>query len=165
MVNIDIEKVKIEGNVLDIGSINYGIVYRICKELDNAVEVDYVSEDRQNIKTNFYDTAIIFFNVSNLAFESERKDLIKEAAKCLSTDGEIIIWDVEKKRGKKVNTDVNMIFKSGDNRIVNIRRNNIFTSNSLSSTKTLIEGFFDIIEENQIENIFFIRAKKKENTL
>ena len=59
---INLEKVNINGDVLDVGEKNLGIIYNLTKEAQEEMSLDYVNnETKLELKNNTYDACTFFF--------------------------------------------------------------------------------------------------------
>ena len=91
----------------------------------------------------------------------KRRKLIKEAYKYVREDGEILLWDANKFIGKAVDLEVDVLFNNCEFETVNIRNTNPLVKLELSNVKKIISPYFDLVEEKEGKNIFFIRARRK----
>lgn len=161
-VKIDMRNLQIKGDIIDIGVKNYGIIYKMCKESFDEVALEYVMGEEKNfIEREFYDTAILFFTLNSLSNSLKRRKLIKEAYKYVREDGEILLWDANKFIGKAVDLEVDVLFNNCEFETVNIRNTNPLVKLDLSNVKKIISPYFDLVEEKEGKNIFFIRARRK----
>lgn len=161
-VKIDMRNLQIKGDIIDIGVKNYGIIYKMCKESFDEVALEYVMGEEKNfIEREFYDTAILFFTLNSLSNSLKRRKLIKEAYKYVREDGEILLWDANKFIGKAVDLEVDVLFNNCEFETVNIRNTNPLVKLELSNVKKIISPYFDLVEEKEGKNIFFIRARRK----
>ncbi|NLZ49673.1 MAG: hypothetical protein GX895_13030 [Clostridiales bacterium] len=161
-IKIDMRNLKIKGDVIDIGVKNYGIIYKMCRESFDEVALDYIMEEEKRlIEKECYDTAILFFTLNLLHNSKKRKKLIKEVCNYISEDGEILLWDLKKSFGQLVDLEVEVLFNNGESEIVNIRNRNPVVKLEFSKVKKIIYPYFDIVEEKEGNNIFFIRARRK----
>ena len=134
----------------------------MCKESFDEVALEYVMGEEKNfIEREFYDTAILFFTLNSLSNSLKRRKLIKEAYKYVREDGEILLWDANKFIGKAVDLEVDVLFNNCEFETVNIRNTNPLVKLDLSNVKKIISPYFDLVEEKEGKNIFFIRARRK----
>lgn len=165
-VNIDLKEERLEGNVLDVSLDNQGIIYNIYKNNKEDLKVDYIeSNDKiKSINDAVYDTAAFFFTLGNLGLERHIKDLLEEVTSYLKEDGHVVIWDIEKNRGKYINLKLNILLPDNMKKTVNIKNHNLFKKCSCNRIKELLQKDFDIIEFTSTDNIYYIKGRKKGRT-
>ena len=79
---INLEDVKLEGDILDVGEKNLGIIYNLTKEVQEEMSLDYVNEERKvELKNNAYDACTFFFELNKIWTSIEREKIIKEIYK------------------------------------------------------------------------------------
>ena len=95
---LDIQNEIIEGNVLDIGVENYGIVYNIIKQQNKDISIDYINgkEEKVNIEKGSYNSCVLFFSLSSLWLNNNKINLIKDIYNYLNDNGNLYIWDIDK---------------------------------------------------------------------
>lgn len=88
------------GNLLDVGTDNYGIIYNIYKQYNEDSNLEYINgaEEKESIKEGYYDNCILLFSFSNIFFKN-RMNLIQEIYKYLKKGGNVYIWDIDKNKG------------------------------------------------------------------
>ena len=162
---INLEKENIQGNVLDIGCSNYGIIYNLFKNGCDEISVDYVSgrEEKNKIEKEFYDSCIIFFSLSNIWLKYNRKKVLYDITKNIKPDGLLYIWDTDKKYGKMFNGTLKVILPGKEFKNIKINDRNILKDTSFSSTKKMFEKYFEIVDYKCSDNIYFIKGKKRGN--
>lgn len=87
------------GNLLDVGTDNYGIIYNIYKQYNEDSNLEYINgaEEKENIKEGYYDNCILLFSFSNIFFKKNRMSLIRDIYRYLKEGGNVYIWDIDKK--------------------------------------------------------------------
>lgn len=158
---INLEDVNIQGDILDVGENNLGIIYNISKEAFDEVSVDYVNEETKcQLQSRKYDACTFFFDLNKMWTSVEKERLIRNASKYLKDDGEILIWDINKQRGKLFNNKIKVILPKEKVRDFTFKNLNILSNNSVDEIKKIIEKYFKIEETKVYEDVFFIRGKK-----
>ncbi len=68
---INMENEIFRGNLLDVGTDNYGIIYNIYKQYNEDSNLQYINgaEEKENIKEGYYDNCILLFSFSNIFFK------------------------------------------------------------------------------------------------
>lgn len=161
-VEVNLENEKFDGNVLDIGMDNHGIIYQMCKNYDDELCVDYVDKEgeQHSIEKNEYDVAVLFLAIGKLSFNTERKKLLQEVYDYLKDDGEIKVWDIDKGSMETVNLRLKVLLPGGRVKSINFRDFNFVKDSSKENIIKLIEPMFDIIETTTVNNIYCIRGRK-----
>jgi hypothetical protein len=158
---IDLQDVILQGDILDVGEKNLGIIYNISKEAEAELSLDYVSSDTkmelENIK---YDACTFFFDLNKIWSSLEKERLIKEVSSYIKEYGEIFIWDINKERGKVFNNKIKVILPNGKIKEFKFRNLNLLLSSNIEEIKKILEKYFEIEETKAWEDIFFIRGKK-----
>jgi SAM-dependent methyltransferase len=161
---LNMENQIFKGNVLDIGFNNSGIIYNIYKEQNENVNIEYITgkEEKIDIKDNFYDVCILFFSFSSICFKMNKKSFIKNIYDYLNKEGILYVWDIDKGYKNVFNGVIKVLAPGNVMKQIKIRDLNIFKDNSKGNTVRILENYFDIIEGNSSENIYYIKAKKKD---
>ena len=121
---INMNDVRIEGDILDLSSENSGVIYNISKDIEEELCVDYVTSDERKVLTERkYDACTFVFNLNNI-LGLRRSTVIKEVINYLKDDGEIYIWDVNKDRGKIINYNMNIALPGGEIKKFNLKNYN-----------------------------------------
>jgi ubiquinone/menaquinone biosynthesis C-methylase UbiE len=99
---INLEDLKLQGNVLDISLKGCNVVPRLLKLQENeeeALQTDYIRWDSGVIPTedSQFDTGIAMFSLGRAAGRHKTVRIIKEVSRVLKHGGSIIIWDVNSK--------------------------------------------------------------------
>lgn len=158
---INLKDVSLEGDILDVGENNLGIIYNISKEVEDEVSIDYVNEDtKDELNNRTYDACTFFFDLNKMWTSIEKERLIKNIYKYLKYNGEILIWDINKQRGKVFNNKIKVILPKEKIKEFNFKNLNILSSNNIDEIKKILEKYFEIEETRAYEDIFFIRGRK-----
>ncbi|QGU95703.1 class I SAM-dependent methyltransferase [Clostridium bovifaecis] len=160
---ISMEKEIFTGEVLDIGADNYGVVYNVYKKSNKDFSVEYIDgrDKCKNIKENSYDSCVLFLSFSSIIFRTSRKVLIEKIYNYLKKDGFVYIWDIDKGYGKTFYGKINVMLPQGGAKRISVREINVLKDTSSKTTLRLLEGYFDIIEFECSDNIYYIKAQKK----
>ena len=163
---INLEKVNISGDILDVGEKNLGIIYNLSKEVQDEMSLDYVNEESKvDLKISDYDACTFFFELNKIWTSIEKEKIIKEVYKYIKIGGEILIWDINKVRGKVFNNKIKVILPKGNIKEFNFKNLNVLTTSNIEETKKILEKYFNIEETKAWEDIFFIRGKKLEKNI
>lgn len=162
---INLENENLHGNVLDVGFYNYGITYSLFKNGYDEISVDYLEGkgEKQKIEVDFYDCCIAFFAFSNIWLKHNRKKILFDLVKHIKREGIIYIWDLDKPYGKIFNNKLKVILPGGEIKIIKLRELNIIKDTSFETTKKIVEEYFEIIDCTHSDNIYCIKAFKKNN--
>ncbi|KOA21369.1 hypothetical protein CLHOM_00400 [Clostridium homopropionicum DSM 5847] len=154
---------KFNGNILDIGFFNYGIVYNIIKNTQDSYSLEYFHNESKNINIdeNFYDSSVLFFSFSEILFKVNRRNLLLKIYDGLKEEGILHIWDKNKGFGKTYNNKLKILLPQGKIKEIIIKDYNIFKDVSNKSAKNLLCNKFDIIEEIDEGEIYYIKAQKR----
>jgi hypothetical protein len=160
---INLEKEIFRGNVLDIGLDNYGVVYNIYKQYNDNINVEYIRgrEEVGTLKTEFYDSCILFFSFSGVWLKVNKRKFIRDICRYLNKDGLLYIWDIDKGYRKIFNATVKIVIPENRIRKIQIKDLNIFKNNSKKNTVKLLEKYFNIVDIKSSEGIYYIKAMKK----
>lgn len=160
---INLEKEAFLGNVLDIGTENHGIVYDLCKGIDDNITIDYISgeEDKGKIEKDFFDSCVIFFSLFDIKSAYRKNNLIKDICTFLKKDGILYLWDVDKPRFKSIYIKLKVVVPNKGFRQVKINARNPLVDASCKTTCKLLKQYFNIIDLKQSDNIYYIKAQKK----
>lgn len=159
---INLEKEVFKGDVLDIGTENYGIVYSICKNNQDELAIDYIHNENLNkIKDTQYDTCVVFFSFKDILFNANKKKLIRRIFSSLRDSGTLHIWDIDKAGKNKVDTIIKISLPHDILKTIRIRDYNIIKNSSFENILKLLKPYFDIIESSKTKDIFYIKAAKK----
>ena len=158
---IDFVDVILQGDILDVGDKNLGVIYNISKEAEDEVSLDYVSSDTKiELKDRKYDACTFFFDLNKIWTSLEKEKLIKEISSYLKEYGEIFIWDINKERGKVFNNKIKVILPKGKVKEFTFKNLNILLSSNIEEIKKILEKYFEIEETKEWEDVFFIKGKK-----
>lgn len=161
---INMNNVKIKGDILDLSSDNSGIIYNISKDVEEELSIDYVnSENRSVLEERKYDACTFVFNFNNILGGRKKAKVIKDVIKYLKDDGEIYIWDVNKEGGRFIDYKVNVALPNGNIKNVVLKNYNPLATCSFEEIRKILEKYSDIEETKVWEDIFFIKAVKKKS--
>lgn len=159
---MSLENLKIEGDILDIGGDDYGVIYNVFKEVENELALDYANtDDGKRLKRNRFDAATLFFGMGDLKQSKKREDLLKEILQYLKEDGEVYIWDIVKNKGEFINNTVKVILPNSKIKNFTLKKMNPFLTCSMEEVEKVLEKYCEVVETKQWEQLFFIKAVKK----
>ena len=158
---IDLVDVILQGDILDVGDKNLGVIYNISKEAEDEVSLDYVSSDTKiELKNIKYDACTFFFDLNKIWTSLEKERLIKEVSSYIKECGEIFIWDINKERGKVFNNKIKVILPNVKIKEFTFRNLNMLLSSNIEEIKKILEKYFEIEETKAWEDVFFIKGQK-----
>ncbi|WP_097027334.1 hypothetical protein [Clostridium peptidivorans] len=162
-VTLQLEDELFNGNLLDIGMSNTGIIYNMFKEFNVNPTIEYIDGkyEENKIEEKYYDNCVMLFTLSQVYFESSRKELIKNINNYLKEKGKIYIWDVNKGYNKLVNFNIKIISSKTKEKKIIFKDNKIFMNSNKKATLKILSEYFNIIEEIEDEDIYYIKAEKK----
>lgn len=160
---IDMTAIKLKGNILDVGIRNYGIIYKLCKQNEDEVAVEYVmDEEREFISDKCYDSVVLFFSLGQLNNSKARRQLFREIDKYVSDAGEIFLWEVNKAVGEMLDLDIEVIMPSNEVQNIKLQYLNPMKKLSMNEIKSMVMHYFDIIDEKEESSFFYLRGKRKQ---
>lgn len=163
---IDLEDVVFDGDILDVGEKNLGVIYNISKEAEDEISLDYVSSDAKiELNSKEYDACTFFFDLNKMWTNLEKERLIKEIYSYIKEEGEIFIWDIKKERGKVFNNKIKVILPNRKIKEFTFRNLNILSSSNMEELKKIVEKYFQIEETKVWEDLFFIKGKKLKKSI
>lgn len=158
---INLENIIFQGDILDVGEKNLGIIYNISKEAKDEISLDYVSSDSKvELKDRKYDACTFFFELNKIWTSLEKERLIREISSYIKESGEIFIWDINKERGKIFNNKIKVILQNEKVKEFTFKNLNILLNSNIEEIKKILEKYFEIEETKAWEDVFFIRGKK-----
>ena len=157
---LNLEDIKIEGDILDVSCENSGIVCSLSVDAKDEVALDSECDDVNVIKNKKYNACTFFFNLSSLWTLNKKESLINEVSELLKEHGEIYIWDINKNVGELVDSKLRVLLPNGNIDEYNIKNNNIFSSSNYEETKSILEKTFKIQETKVWEDVYFIKGAK-----
>ena len=158
---INLEDINLQGDILDVGERNFGVIYNISKEVEDELSLDYVySDSKVELKSREYDACTFFFCLNKIWTSLEKEKLIREISSYIKENGEIFIWDINKERGKVFNNKIRIILPKGKVKEFTFKNLNVLLSSNIEEIKKILEKYFEIEETKSWEDIFFIRGKK-----
>lgn len=159
---IKIDDLKIDGDVLDAGEKNFGIIYELCKDSAKEISLDYVDKDNRKIlKNSQFDICTLFFQLSKAWTYSERSRILKELKYYIRENGILYIWDINKSRGKTFDNKIKIVMPSKKIKDFDLKNQNIIIDSSLEQTKDIVKKYFIIDDVKMWEDIFFIKCINK----
>ncbi|ERI90131.1 hypothetical protein HMPREF1982_04071 [Clostridiales bacterium oral taxon 876 str. F0540] len=151
------------GNVLDIGTDNYGIIYSLYKQYNDEGSVEYVhgKEEKNFIAKDEYDNCIMLFSLRNIWLKNKKKYFLKDISSFLRENGVLHIWDIDKGYSKIFRANIKVMVSERKLKDIKISDFNALKDNSKESTIKLLKDYFEIIDLKASDNIYYIKAKKK----
>ncbi|EDS77434.1 class I SAM-dependent methyltransferase [Clostridium massiliodielmoense] len=160
---INMEEEVLNGDILDIGMDNNGVIYNIYKNSNTDFNVEYIDDKNglNFIKNNSYDVCAMFLSFSSIMLKANKKRFVKKIYEYLREGGVFYIWDLDKKYGRILNQSVKV--KISDDMIKEIifKEFNILKESSYESTKNILNDFFDIIDFKCLNGVYYIKAQKR----
>lgn len=161
-VQIDMNNLDLKGDIIDVGIKNYGIIYKLCKQNGDEIAVEYVEDEEKGlISKDCYDTAVLFFSLGQLSTSQRKKRLLKEIHSYIRDSGEIVIWDVNKNAGKLMDLDMEILMPQNETQTIKVRMLNPFSRNTLEQVKKMVEPMYEITDEREGNDIFYLRGIRK----
>lgn len=160
-IEINIAEEIFEGNLLDIGFNNNGILYNGYKYFNNEFDVEYIngSEEKDLVEKGFYDNCTLMFVLSNIYFKRYKEKLFKEVKQYIKKDGYLYIWDIDKDFKKCFSNKVIMKLPNNVQRDFYVRNFNILKDNSQEATVKILEKYYDILDIKNEFGVYLIIAK------
>lgn len=154
------------GNLLDVGTDNYGIIYNIYKQYNEDSNLEYINgaEEKENIKEGYYDNCILLFSFSNIFFKKNRMNLIHDIYKYLKEGGNVYIWDIDKKIKETFNGKIKILLPGEKVKNISIKDLNVLKDSSIDTTIKLLDPYFEIKDLKSSDGVYYIKGKKKINT-
>ncbi|MBP2023167.1 hypothetical protein J2Z44_003002 [Clostridium punense] len=160
---VSLEKEVFRGNILDVGLDNNGVIYNVYKYYDEDLDVDYL-EGRENtgsMKSDYYDSCILFFSLHNIVNGREKKKLFEHISDCLRNNGYVYIWDIDKKPLQTFRGNIKVSLPDKTLKDFKINCLNPFTNNSKEKIINVLKEFFEVLDIKHSDNIFSIVCKKR----
>ncbi|EKO1912481.1 class I SAM-dependent methyltransferase [Clostridium botulinum] len=163
---INMENEIFRGNLLDVGTDNYGIIYNIYKQYNEDSNLEYISgaEEKENIKEGYYDNCILLFSFSNIFFKKNRMSLIRDIYRYLKEGGNVYIWDIDKKLKETFNGKIKILLPGEKVKNISIKDLNLLKDSSIDTTIKLLDPYFEIKDLKSSDGVYYIKGKKKINT-
>lgn len=160
---INMEEKVFNGDMLDIGMDNYGVIYNIYKKNNTDFNVEYIDNKKglDFIKNNSYDICVMFLSFSSIMLKANKQKLVKKICDYLREDGLFYIWDLDKKYGRILNENVKVKISDDITKQIIFKEFNIFKESSYESTKNILNDFFDIIDFKCSDGGYYIKAQKR----
>lgn len=159
---LNMEHLKLEGDILDVTSENAGIIYSLSKEVEEELSVDYVEEESE-LEKKKYDVCTFFFNLNNVNGGLKKESLIKKITESLKDNGSIYLWDMNKTRGEVVDYKIKVILPNNKIKEGVIKNLNPLISCNFEEIKKILSKYYIIKEEKQWEDVFFLNGVKKKD--
>lgn len=160
---LNMNDVNFEGNILDVGGENYGIIYNIKKFLDDEVAVDYV-DDSKAMGTFEYDTCVLFFSLGKINTQKERENMLNEIYPLIKEEGEIFLWDMIKYKNQIYKNKLRVILPGDKIKEFTLRDINFLKEWGEEDGKKTLEKYFEIQETKVWEDVYYIKAKKRKGS-
>lgn len=163
---INMENEIFRGNLLDVGTDNYGIIYNIYKQYNEDSNLEYINgaEEKENIKEGYYDNCILLFSFSNIFFKKNRMSLIRDIYRYLKEGGNVYIWDIDKKLKETFNGKIKILLPGEKVKNISIKDLNLLKDSSIDTTIKLLDSYFEIKDLKSSDGVYYIKGKKKINT-
>ncbi|GIM29546.1 hypothetical protein CPJCM30710_22120 [Clostridium polyendosporum] len=161
---LDMKDIEFDGDVLDIGKENHGVIYNLTKNSDDEICIDYV-DILNTEKSNDFKTGVFFFTLSKIWRNSERRELIKEVWEHIGDEGLLYIWDIEKRSKEIINIDIKVLMPKDKTKTFSYKDFNPINECTTELLKKILENYFEIEETKFWDKIYFIKAKKRGRTL
>ncbi|AJD32619.1 class I SAM-dependent methyltransferase [Clostridium sporogenes] len=163
---INMENEIFRGNLLDVGTDNYGIIYNIYKQYNEDSNLEYINgaEEKENIKEGYYDNCILLFSFSNIFFKKNRMNLIRDIYRYLKEGGNVYIWDIDKKLKETFNGKIKILLPGEKVKNISIKDLNLLKDSSIDTTIKLLDPYFEIKDLKSSDGVYYIKGKKKINT-
>lgn len=160
---INMENVRFNGNVLDIGYNNYGVIYNICRYKNNEVNIEFFGEDseQENNELDGYNSCALFLTFSKLLFKGGKNKLLDVIYNYLDNDGVLYIWDIDKKRGEVLDVNIKVILPYRKIKNIVYKDYNILKESNIKLTEELLKNKFTIVSSRGSNGIHYIKAQKK----
>ena len=157
---LNMEHLKLEGDILDVTSENASVIYSLSKEVEEELSVDYVEEESE-LEKKKYDVCTFFFNLNNVNGGLKKESLIKKVTESLKDNGSIYLWDMNKTRGEVVDYKIKVILPNNKIKEGVIKNLNPLISCNFEEIKKILSKYYIIKEEKQWEDVFFLNGVKK----
>lgn len=158
---IDLSNIVFSGNLLEVNDRYEGIIYNLFKNSNDEVAVDYLDNEEKKAEKEFYENIVLFFHISTMRNEKDMEGLIKELCEYMNDEAQIFIWDIEKKRGKIFNGKLEFLLPNERKKEIIIKDINIAKKNESKQIEKILAPYFDIVEKNNWDEVFFLRGKKR----
>ena len=159
---LNMEHLKLEGDILDVTSENASVIYSLSKEVEEELSVDYVEEESE-LEKKKYDVCTFFFNLNNVNVGLKKESLIKKVTESLKDNGSIYLWDMNKTRGEVVDYKIKVILPNNKIKEGVIKNLNPLISCNFEEIKKILSKYYIIKEEKQWEDVFFLNGVKKKD--
>ncbi|SHH25294.1 hypothetical protein [Clostridium grantii] len=160
---VNMENIRFNGDVLDIGYDNWGIIYNICRTSKETMDVKYIKESKSahNEGKDNYNTCASFLTFGRMLSKKEKSKFIQRIYEYLDKDGFLYIWDIDKKRGETIDVSIKVILPYRKIKSLQHKDFNLLKQNNLNEIKELLNSKFEILYEKDSNGMFYIKAQKK----
>jgi hypothetical protein len=160
---VNMENVRFNGDVLDVGYDNWGIIYNICRTSKDTVDVKYIKESKYtyNEGKDTYNTCALFLTFGRMLSSHEKNKFIQRIYDYLAKEGILYIWDIDKKRGETIDVNIKVILPYRKIKNFEYKDLNFFKQNNLNAIKEMLNSKFEILYEKDSNGMFYIKAQKK----
>ncbi|GKU25604.1 hypothetical protein [Clostridium folliculivorans] len=163
---LDMREISLDGDLLDIGKENYGIIYNLKKNMEDEISVDYF-DDKEILSEKeaiFYDGAVLFFTMGKIWSNGGRREIIKHIWNLIKDDGYLYIWDYDKKSKEVVNSNIKVLLPGDKTKEFRYRDINPINQFNVEIIKKATESYFEIEKVDFYDKIYFVKAKRRERT-
>lgn len=164
-IELELSQEMFNGNVLDIGVNNNGIIYNVYKHFNKDIEVEYINgkEEEENIEKGYYDSCVLFFTLSSVLFKINKRSLLKNINEYLKEGGCVYIWDIDKGYNRIFMDRIKILLPEEKVKEINIKDINMFKDNSKETILKLLGEYFNVTDLKEKEGLYYIKAQKKNN--
>lgn len=163
-VILDMSNINLSGDVIEISSNNYNIIYNNYKKNNKNYEIEYIfnKNKRELLTNNSYDICIVFFTLKDIFLKHSKKNIINKIYDILRDNGKLYIWDINKQYFKIANNNIDLVISQSVIKSIKVKSYNIFMDNSCNTIIKIIKQKFNIVNVECRDGIFFIIAQKGE---
>lgn len=164
---INFENEVFDGNVLDVGSDNYGIVYDLCKENGDNIDVNYISGKDQKgyINKDAYDSCVCFFALKDLKLDRDKNKFFSDMYNFMKNNAVIYLWDMDKAMFKTFSKSIRIVLPEMKIKDIQVNDFNILADNSCRKICSMMKKYFKIIDVKCSDDIYYIKAQKEEGKI
>ncbi|MGL4772720.1 MAG: hypothetical protein ACRC2K_04055 [Clostridium sp.] len=163
---MSLKELNIKGDVLDVGGDDFGVIYNVFREVEDEISLDYADfNDKNRLISNKFDATTFFFVLNDIWPNARREELIGEVISYIKDNGEIYIWDCIKNKGSIINNDIKVLLPNDRLKDFSLKKLNPFTTCTMEEVEKVLEKYCEVVETKQWEEIFYLKAIKKQRTL
>ena len=175
---VDLRKLRIRDNVLDLCYKGKGVIYRALKDIEAESNKEaavtsgrlYKKDDCGFIYGNpsdlpfeddSFDTVTAFFSLSYIERKYKRNKTIKEIKRVLKDKGRLYIWDI--KRGIfnfSYKQKIRAIIPDGESILMDTGQNIVDHAYSINTILPVVKWNFKIAYVKDLNEYFYIEAEK-----